>query len=190
MNAIDHPVVSAYLDAVARETAGLPADRRAELLADLREHIEVSGADTEARLREVLAELGEPRTVAASALAEEPYPAAATVAPVSKGKARLTAVLLGFGGLLFLMNPLLGAVALIAGLVLLWSAPHWEQRDKTIATVTSLAVPVAVLIGGLVLSAGRIGVIELLLAMAFALVVPGCGALMLMSRLRAPRASV
>ncbi|MFE0339599.1 HAAS signaling domain-containing protein [Streptomyces sp. NPDC058955] len=81
MNAIDHPLVAAYLDSVARETAELPADRRAELLADLREHIEVSDARDDAGVRAVLAELGEPRTVAASALAEEGPRTTATAAP-------------------------------------------------------------------------------------------------------------
>ncbi|MFF6885866.1 hypothetical protein ACFY9F_22130 [Streptomyces sp. NPDC012421] len=69
-SATDHPLVAASLDSVARETAALPADRRAELLADLREHIEVSDARDEAGIRAVLAELGDRRTVAASALAE------------------------------------------------------------------------------------------------------------------------
>ncbi|MBW5485299.1 HAAS signaling domain-containing protein, partial [Streptomyces bambusae] len=85
MNATDHhPLVSAYLEAVARETADLPAERRAELLADLREHIAVSGAEGDDQVREVLARLGEPRTVAASALAEEPAARpAAPAAPVA-----------------------------------------------------------------------------------------------------------
>ncbi|MGW1934768.1 HAAS signaling domain-containing protein, partial [Streptomyces sp. NPDC001919] len=109
MNATDqHPLVAAYLDAVARETAELPAERRAELLADLREHIEVSGAEGEEQLRAVLAGLGEPRTVAASALAEE---APARRAPdAGAGRGWLCAILLGASRVVLLDNPWVGAL--------------------------------------------------------------------------------
>lgn len=60
-----------YLSAVEREASALPADRRQELLADLAEHIEVTCAERpDAAIGEVLAELGDPRTIAATALAE------------------------------------------------------------------------------------------------------------------------
>lgn len=60
-----------YLSAAGRESAALPADRRQELLADLAEHIEVTRAERpEAPIGRILAELGDPRTIAATALAE------------------------------------------------------------------------------------------------------------------------
>ncbi|MET9956883.1 hypothetical protein ABZ135_35780 [Streptomyces sp. NPDC006339] len=207
MNATDHPLVTAYLDAVARETAELPAERRAELLADLREHIEVSGAGTEQELRGVLADLGEPRTVAASALAEEPlargsltggplgggslvdrvltgspYPAAA--ASDRPPRTRLTAVLLGSAGLVFLFSAIAGGVALVAGLVLLWGSPHWDTRHKVLGTVTSAVVPVLVVAGALLLASSRLGPMELLLLVLFALVVPVVGAVALLRAVR------
>ncbi|WP_282694588.1 hypothetical protein [Streptomyces sp. CC208A] len=189
MNAIDHPLVAAYLDTVARETAGLPAERRAELLADLREHIEVSDARDDAGIRAVLAELGEPRTVAASALAEEGP--AGTAAPLPAGPlsgrsaARLVATLPALGGLLILGSPFAGALTLAIGLALLWKSPLWDTRHKRIGTATAVTVPVLLLIGGLVLTAGRIGPVEVLLIGAFSIGLPVAGAMVLLRALRA-----
>lgn len=60
-----------YLSAVEREASALPPDRRQELVADLAEHVEVTRAERPgATLGEILAELGDPRTIAATALAE------------------------------------------------------------------------------------------------------------------------
>ncbi|MFD7975569.1 HAAS signaling domain-containing protein [Streptomyces sp. NPDC059071] len=196
MNTTDHPSVVAYLDAVARETAELPAERRAELLADLREHIEVSGAGTEERLREVLAELGEPRTVAASALAEEPYPAvtAASVTsavpvtsaePARPARSRLTVALLASAGLVFLLSPPLGGVVLLAGLVLLWGSPSWSTRHKLVGTATSAAVPLSVLAGSVLLVGGRLGPMELLVLVCVSVALPAVGARTLLRALRA-----
>ncbi|MFE1272859.1 HAAS signaling domain-containing protein [Streptomyces sp. NPDC058758] len=197
MNAIDHPLVAAYLDSVARETPGLPAERRAELLADLREHIEVSDARDDAGIRAVLAELGDPRTVAASALAEEgttsPAPSPAHVADgprpagplAGRQAARIVAALPALGGLLLLGSPYAGAVVLAVGLALLWKSPLWDARHKRIATATSVAVPVLLLLGGLFLAGGGIGPVELLLIGAFSVGLPAAGALVLMRALRA-----
>ncbi|MYV65578.1 hypothetical protein GT043_06415, partial [Streptomyces sp. SID2131] len=40
-----HPLVTDYLAAVEREASFLPAGRREELLADLREHLDVAVGD-------------------------------------------------------------------------------------------------------------------------------------------------
>ncbi len=192
MNAIDHPLVAAYLDAVARETADLPAERRAELLADLREHIEVSEAHDEAEVRAVLAGLGEPRTVAASALAEEGTPAPAPTAPTGpagplagRPAARIIAVLPALGGLLILGSPFAGTLVLAIGLALLWKTPLWDARHKRIGTVTAVAVPILLLLGGLFLARGGIGPIELLVIGVFSIGVPVYGAMVLRRALRA-----
>ncbi|WP_051804540.1 HAAS signaling domain-containing protein [Streptomyces griseus] len=191
MNAIDHPLVAAYLDAVARETAELPAERRAELLADLREHIEVSGAPDDAGIRAVLAGLGEPRTVAASALAEEgtagaPKAADAPTGPLAgRQTARLIVALPTLGGLLVLGSPFAGTLMLAIGLALLWKSPLWGNRHKWIGTATSVAGPGLLLLGGLALSAGRLGPTEVLLISVFMIGVPLLGARILLRALRA-----
>ncbi|MFF2777323.1 hypothetical protein ACFVU3_20725 [Streptomyces sp. NPDC058052] len=194
MNAIDHPLVAAYLDSVARETAELPAERRSELLADLREHIEVSEAGDDAGIRAVLAELGDPRTVAASALAEEGPRTTATAslpaAPLPTGPlsgrqaARLIAALPALGGLLVVGSPFAGALVLAIGLALLWKTPLWDARHKRIGTATAVAVPALLFLGGLLLAAGRLGPVEVLLIGVFALGVPAAGAMILLKALR------
>ncbi|MFJ5552080.1 HAAS signaling domain-containing protein [Streptomyces sp. NPDC093225] len=185
MNAIENPLVTAYLAAVERETAVLPVDRRAELLADLREHIEVSDTDDDERLRQVLAELGDPRTVAASALAEEPVPATAPAAPAENGtRTRLTVGLLAGAGILVLLNSYVGTLALIAGLVLLWTSGQWGTRPKLVATAACAAVPVALLLGAFLLAVGRLGAVELLVIAATSLLVPVLGAAALLRAAR------
>jgi uncharacterized membrane protein len=84
------PLVGEYLDAVTRATADLPADRRADLLADLREHIAAARAElvpeTEAGVRTILDRLGDPAGIAAEARLGEPAPAA----PAAPGPVRNT----------------------------------------------------------------------------------------------------
>ncbi|GAA0443288.1 hypothetical protein Aca07nite_77980 [Actinoplanes capillaceus] len=64
-------LVADYLARVGRAAAGLPAGRREELLADLREHIDIaraeSGAETEAEIRTILDRLGDPESIVAAA---------------------------------------------------------------------------------------------------------------------------
>ncbi|MEV5970497.1 hypothetical protein [Streptomyces sp. NPDC051921] len=186
MNTTDHPLVAEYLAAVARETAELPAERRAELLADLREHIEVSGTDDEQRLREVLADLGEPRTVAASALAEEPQAGRAPEpgAPDRPTRARLTVGLLAVASPLALLNSFAGGVVLIAGLALLWTSPYWDNRHKLIGTATAAGVPVVLLLAAVLLAATRLGPVELLVVLAVSVAVPAFGAVTLLRAVR------
>ncbi|WP_433340876.1 HAAS signaling domain-containing protein [Streptomyces sp. CA-253872] len=66
----DDTLVRDYLAAVARESALLPASARQELIADLGEHIEVALAQRPGSVREILAEVGDPRTIAATAMQE------------------------------------------------------------------------------------------------------------------------
>lgn len=86
-------LVDSYLGAVAREAADLPPQRRAELLADLREHIATARAEletqTEAGVREILDRLGDPASIAAEARLGEPAPPGPpTVARVPPGRSR------------------------------------------------------------------------------------------------------
>lgn len=64
-------LVAAYLARVDRAASRLPAGRREELLGDLREHIEItraeSGARSEAEIRTILERLGDPESIVAAA---------------------------------------------------------------------------------------------------------------------------
>ncbi|MEV8510764.1 hypothetical protein [Dactylosporangium sp. NPDC051484] len=80
MNTYDG-LVNDYLRAVEQALAGVPANRRGELLADLSEHIAAKRAElapdqeTEVEVRSILELLGDPEEVAAEAMVDaEPPP--------------------------------------------------------------------------------------------------------------------
>lgn len=146
MTITDHPLVKKYPAAVARESAGLSPERRNELLADLEEHIAVALAEESAsgddEIRAVLARLGDPRTIAATALGDEPpAPPAPQASWLSWARPLAVLVLLVLFGPWTVFAPPLG-VPLIGALWLLWTGPQWCNRDKVIGTVTAL-VPLA-----------------------------------------------
>jgi uncharacterized membrane protein len=75
-NELVDQLIEDYLNAASRASAGLPAGRRAELVADLREHIAASRAKlldpSETAVRTILARLGEPTEIAAEARMDLP----------------------------------------------------------------------------------------------------------------------
>ncbi|MFI5530303.1 HAAS signaling domain-containing protein [Kitasatospora sp. NPDC051853] len=142
-NPTDHPLVREHLDAVARLTATLPGERRAELLADLREHVEVALAEAvegdEAAVRQVLEGLGSPRRTADAALAEE-----GRARPVAEDRRRTTLTLLT-AALVFplLLVPAVGpGLALVAAVVAaarVGRSPQWTAPEKRRAALLLLS---------------------------------------------------
>ncbi|MFF2808198.1 DUF1700 domain-containing protein [Streptomyces sp. NPDC058000] len=142
MTISDHPLVKKYLAAVGRESAGLSPERRKELLADLEEHIAVALAEESAsgddEIRSVLARLGDPRTIAATALGEElPAP------HVSRGRTLALLGLLAVTGPLTVFGPVLGIPALIGAIWWLWTAAvaHPRQGARDGSRPRATAVP-------------------------------------------------
>ncbi|MFD8827411.1 hypothetical protein ACFV1C_34315 [Streptomyces sp. NPDC059605] len=148
-----------YLSAVEREASALPADRRQELLADLAEHIEVTRAERPgAELGEILTELGDPRAIAATALAEAgaaatgaPAPGNAAPAP-RRGKVHpLVPLLMIVLSLPFVMifseqpGPLFGGLFRIVGAVLLCTSVHWTAVQKTTGVLLTAVLPSVVI---------------------------------------------
>ncbi|MGX1543774.1 HAAS signaling domain-containing protein [Streptomyces adustus] len=154
MKTVEHPLAVAYLESVAREAAALAPERRNELLADLMEHIAVSfteqPARTDAEVKAILDRLGDPRTIVATAREGETL-----TPPISKWHSLAPLILLPVAGLLGAVNLVLGGIAMIAGVVLLWVAPHWSRRDKVIGTVASILVPVTLV--GIAFTAATVG---------------------------------
>jgi uncharacterized membrane protein len=78
-------LVAAYLARVERAASRLPAGRREELIADLREHIEIaraeSEAQTEAEVRTILDRLGDPESIVAAADTQTDLPRVPPAAP-------------------------------------------------------------------------------------------------------------
>ncbi|MFI5774541.1 HAAS signaling domain-containing protein [Streptomyces sp. NPDC051658] len=148
-----------YLSAVEREASVLPADRRQELLADLAEHIEVTRAERpDAAIGEVLAELGDPRTIAATALSEAENGAAGASArggvgaPARRGKVHpLVPLLMLTLSMPFMMvfpdlpGPLFGVLFRITGAVLLCTSVHWTAVQKTTGVLLAAVLPSAVI---------------------------------------------
>ncbi|MGY1503510.1 HAAS signaling domain-containing protein [Streptomyces sp. QTS52] len=144
-----------YLSAVEREASALPADRRQELLADLAEHIDVTRAERpDATIGKVLAELGDPRTIAATALAEagngaEGAPARSNAgAPARRGRVHpLVPLLMLTLSMPFMMvfpdhpGQLFGVLFRITGAVLLCTSLHWTAVQKTTGVLLAAVLP-------------------------------------------------
>ncbi|MDH6577223.1 hypothetical protein [Kitasatospora sp. MAP5-34] len=157
-----HPLVLAYLSSIEERTTALPDARRQELLADLREHIEValaeSGTLDETSVRRVLDQLGTPGEITAAALAEEPgnHPT-----PETSRHTSITLCLAALAlpaALVPVAGPLLSLAATVAALVRLWKSPQWVRREKRqatllllspVVTVPAFAVICSVALGGL-----------------------------------------
>ncbi|MEU7868175.1 hypothetical protein [Dactylosporangium sp. NPDC049140] len=99
MNTYDD-LVNDYLRAVEQALAGVPANRRAELLADLSEHISAKraeiapGEETEVEVRSILELLGDPDEVAAEArLDEDPHSAPILIEPKKKSAALIWVII-------------------------------------------------------------------------------------------------
>ncbi|MEU6240939.1 hypothetical protein [Streptomyces sp. NPDC047024] len=147
-----------YLSAVEREASALPAERRQELLADLAEHIEVTRAERpDIALGEILAGLGDPRTIATTALAEAGVGATGVPvkdvdgAPVRRGKVHpLVPLLMLTLSLPFMMvfhelpGPAFGVLFRIVGAVLLCTSVHWTTVQKTSGVLLTAVLPSAV----------------------------------------------
>ncbi|MFE9259040.1 HAAS signaling domain-containing protein [Streptomyces sp. NPDC006879] len=147
-----------YLFAVEREASALPADRRQELLADLAEHIDVTRAERpDLAIGEVLAELGDPRTIAETALVEAARGAAGAPvrrgmgAPARRGKVHpLVPLLLLTLSLPFIMvfpdlpGPAFGVLSRITGAVLLCTSVHWTAVQKTAGVLLCVVLPTVV----------------------------------------------
>ncbi|WP_405691342.1 HAAS signaling domain-containing protein [Streptomyces sp. NBC_00057] len=172
-----------YLSAVERESSALPADRRQELLADLAEHIEVTRTERpDAAIGEVLAELGDPRTIAATALAEAENGAAGAPArggagaPARRGKVHpLVPLLMLTLSLPFTMifsigpdaafdpGPVFGFLFRVTGAVLLCTSVHWTAVQKTTGVLLTVIVPTTVIVTWNLISGWAAGEVPALL---------------------------
>lgn len=136
MDATMHPAAARYMKELERELVDLPRPRRREVLSDIREHIEqaTAEADSEAEVRTILDDLGDPESI--SAEARERFGITRRKAGLLEASA---IALLLVGGIV------LPVVGWIIGVVMLWVSRVWTQREKLIGT---LVVP-----GGLALPA-------------------------------------
>jgi hypothetical protein len=127
MNATSDPLVTDYLREVERGLAPLPRGRRAEVLADLREHLDaaLAQAATEADVRNALDRLGAPAEVAGAALDE----AGVRRHGGGTGPEWWALALLGPGSLFV---PVLGW---LGGITMVWMSRVWSRGEKLLATL-------------------------------------------------------
>lgn len=148
-------LVDDYLLRLESAAARLQADRRAELVAEVREHIDAALGDAgrrdEPTVRNVLERLGSPEEiVAAEAAPDAPAPGASLDHPPGPidgrppwGANETVAVLLLTVGAVLL--PFVGP---LLGLVFVWLSARWTRPLKSLLTVVALALlvlPVVVL---------------------------------------------
>jgi len=131
-----------YLDDLETALATAPAALRAEIVGDIA--AELAGLDEDAA-RARVAELGDPRAIAADASAETPTPA--TPAPESKAYPTATAIVLTAG---WYVVPIVGW---IVGLVMIGVGSRWIPQARVAAALVSVAAAV-VAIGALLLMRG------------------------------------
>jgi hypothetical protein len=149
----DDDLVAGYLGRIVRAARPLPADRRAELIDEIADHIEEARAASAASgpgMSDLLLRLGEPEAIAAAASdspgdfpssVEQPaYPATRPSAVAGPRRLRwldLTAVLLTLGSVL--LSAVSFALALLGwavGTVILLLSPRWPKRAKALGAIT------------------------------------------------------
>ena len=144
-------ITDEYLGRLDAAAWRLPADRRVELVAEVREHIDAAMAarpGDEAALRTVLDHLGAPEEIARAAVEQEPAAAMPPAPPQPTPQATQlrdisTVLLLMFGGFLL-------GIGWVVGVALLWSSTRWRTRDKWLATlVWPFGYAAAFLVGGI-----------------------------------------
>jgi hypothetical protein len=135
-------LVDDYLRRLEAAAAHLQRSRRAELVTEIREHIEAAlrqeDAANEVAVRNVLERLGPPEEIVAAA---EP--------PVERAK-RPGA--LELGTLLALLVPVIGWVV---GMVLVFASDAWSRRDKLIG-LALLLLPVLLPLLGVMAESGGV----------------------------------
>lgn len=140
-------LVDSYLARLQRAAAGLPPDRRSELLEGITEHIRSADPGDEAEVRTLLDRLGEPEEIVAAAREDLPGPAwqggwgPRAPAPRETGH-ELAAVLM------LTLGSFLPVVGWLVGVVLLWTSSLWRVREKVLGTLVVPFGPGLVLVGG------------------------------------------
>ena len=153
----DDVVVRDYLGRLEAAAWPLPVARRAELIGEVREHIDAAmseaGNRDEVTIRNILERLGPPEEIVAAeaesgvaaALPIGGRPVSAAVGSSPWGAVEIIALLLLTLGAIFL--PFVGPVL---GLVFVWASTEWTRRAKLIATTivaVLLLLPILLLLG-------------------------------------------
>lgn len=144
-------LVDDYLHRLEAAAAALPPERRSELVADIRAHIDdtlqASGTTNEVAVRNVLERLGSPEEIANAAVDAPPT----AVPPVEQRGLRdrlAIAALLALAAGPFVMGVvgLAGLLLTLAGLILVSISPAWSVRDKGVGLLLLPLIPPTLLL--------------------------------------------
>lgn len=140
-------LVEGYLERLDRALRDVPAARRKEIVAEISDHIGESASGsienaTEAEVRTILEQIGDPDTIAEEA--RDRFNVPKRRAGWMEGVALPLLLLGGFIGM---------GIGWLFGVILLWASSVWTLRDKIIGT---LFVPLG-LAGALFFAAFAIG---------------------------------
>lgn len=129
---VTEQLVADYLSRLEHAAAVLPPHRRAELLGEIRDHIDAAraagDAGDEAAARTMLDRLGDPEEIVAAAGAELPEPSGVVTTQPGTGLELAAVLLLTVGSLIPLVLWAVGAV-------LLWMSRRWTTREKLVGTL-------------------------------------------------------
>jgi hypothetical protein len=147
MNTDADALVGDYLARLDRAAGALPDDRRTDVVAGIREHIDAARESgvvhDEASLRDLLDRLGEPEEIVAAAReGDDPLPPpvpAIAYRPAGIGT-EVTAVLLLTAG------SFIPFVGWIAGVIVAWTSRRWTTGEKLLATLVMPFGPAAGLV--------------------------------------------
>jgi uncharacterized membrane protein len=140
MTVVNDPdtLVGNYLARLELAARQLPAQRRTELVEEVRAHIaeaRAAGADNETSVRTMLDRLGTPEEIVAAAQEGVPgldsdvaHGLVVKREPRLRGRDIAALLLLPFGGFVLV-------VGWLVGLVLLWSSDRWRTGEKWLGTL-------------------------------------------------------
>jgi len=140
---VSDAIVEDYLRRIATAAADLPVDRRDELVAGIREHIDAARSSgqvhDEASLRDVLDRLGDPEEIV-SAAREDAGPAtgppSSSPAPPPVLRYRRPSIALEIVAVLLLtVGSIVPFVGWLAGVVVAWTSRRWTTGEKLLATL-------------------------------------------------------
>lgn len=145
------PEVRDYLARLSAEGRGLPPDRLAEVLDDVRSHVrdamaaDPDGGDVGVMARNALERLGPPAEIVRAEAEQSGLPAAQHPAPVPGLLQRVgepvAIFLLMFGGFVV-------GIGWFVGVAILWASPTWRLRDKLLGTFVWPFGYLGLLVGG------------------------------------------
>lgn len=130
-------LVQEYLERLARAADRLPPDRRAELVEEIREHIDsavaAGEAGSEAELRDLLDRLGDPEEIVAAAADDDP---SNPLPPAPPGRYRRPGIGLEIAAVaLMTLGSLIIGLGWAAGAILLWTSRRWTTGEKLLGTL-------------------------------------------------------